>query len=153
MSADSFHHQVEISLKRHGKLYDFADCKNAVQNANSSRVVVLEMTLEIFFEWQNLSSIWIINKTVPQPYVKDIVQITVSRGDKNLEYKTDFNLPAISLNFLKSSVIQNRFSMPKPRNKVKITNTEKKTSLIANISKIIPKNRMSFWENLPVQDD
>ncbi|KAG5896717.1 hypothetical protein JTB14_014593 [Gonioctena quinquepunctata] len=94
MSADSFHHQVEMSLKRHGKVYDFADFKNAVQNANSSHVVVLEMTLDIFFEWQDLSSIYKMNKTVPRPYVKDIVQITVSRGDKNLEYKTDFNLPA-----------------------------------------------------------
>ncbi|KAG5888259.1 hypothetical protein JTB14_009058 [Gonioctena quinquepunctata] len=56
MSADSFHHQVEMSLKRYGKVYDFVDFKNAVQNANSSRVV-LEMTLEFFFEWQDLSSI------------------------------------------------------------------------------------------------
>ncbi|KAG5891921.1 hypothetical protein JTB14_022671 [Gonioctena quinquepunctata] len=142
-----------MSLKRHGKAYDFADFKNAVQNANSSRVVVLEMNLEIFFQWQDLSSTLIINKTVPRSYKKDIVQITVSRGDRNLEYKTDFNLPAISLNFLKSSVIKNGFSMPKPQNKVNGTNTGKKTSLIANISKIIPKNRMSFWENLPVPDD
>ncbi|KAG5896129.1 hypothetical protein JTB14_011874 [Gonioctena quinquepunctata] len=142
-----------MSLQRHGKVYDFADFKNAVQISNSSRVVVLEMTLENVFEWQDLSSLFKIIKTVPRPYVKDIVQITVSRGDKNLKYKTDFNLPAISLNFLKSSVIKNGFSMPKPQNKVNGINTGKKTSLIANISKIIPKNRMSFWENLPVQDD
>ncbi|KAG5869114.1 hypothetical protein JTB14_024345 [Gonioctena quinquepunctata] len=132
MSADSFHHQVEMSLKRHGKVYDFADFEDAIQNANSSRVVVLEMTLKNILEWQDLSSLYKINKTVPRPYVKYIVQITVSRGDKNLEYKSDYDLPAVSLNFLKS-VIKNGLSMPKPQNKVNGINTGKKTSLIAHI--------------------
>ncbi|KAG5891363.1 hypothetical protein JTB14_007603 [Gonioctena quinquepunctata] len=126
MSADSFHYQVEMSLKRHGKNHDFADFKNAVQNANSSSVVVLDMTLENVFVWQDLSSIYKINETVPRPYVKDIVQMTISREDRNLEYKIDFNLPAISLNFLKSSVIKNGFSMPKSQNKVNGINTGEK---------------------------
>lgn len=39
MSADSFHHQVELSMKNREKssVYDFADFVEVVQMANSGR--------------------------------------------------------------------------------------------------------------------
>jgi len=40
MSADSFHHQVELSLKKSGKVYDFNDFVSCVQDANSGKVTV-----------------------------------------------------------------------------------------------------------------
>lgn len=48
MSADSFHHQVELSMKRKGKLYDFNDFKAAVQKANSGNVDVNVMKIDDF---------------------------------------------------------------------------------------------------------
>lgn len=50
MSADSFHHQVELSLKRNPKVFDFNDFKTAVQQSNSSKVDVIDMKIENFFE-------------------------------------------------------------------------------------------------------
>lgn len=38
MSADSFHHQVELSLKHQKKTYDFEDFTNAVGTANKGNV-------------------------------------------------------------------------------------------------------------------
>jgi len=34
MSADHFHHQVELSMKRVGKVYDFNDFQKCVKDAN-----------------------------------------------------------------------------------------------------------------------
>ncbi|KAG5885830.1 hypothetical protein JTB14_017200 [Gonioctena quinquepunctata] len=44
MSADSFHHQVELSMKKSGNIYDFNDFHEAVQRANSGKVDVISMT-------------------------------------------------------------------------------------------------------------
>jgi len=38
MSADSFHHQVELSLKHQKKTYDFEDFANAVRAVNKGNV-------------------------------------------------------------------------------------------------------------------
>jgi len=47
MSDDSFHHQVELSLKRQKKTYDFI---GALQESNSSKVTIKEMTPCDFFK-------------------------------------------------------------------------------------------------------
>lgn len=40
MSADSFHHQVELSMKKMGKIYDFFDFEKCIRNSNTGRVDV-----------------------------------------------------------------------------------------------------------------
>lgn len=50
MSADSFHHNVEKSLKKMGKVNDFQDVVSAVGNA-SKHVNIIEMQLNNFFDW------------------------------------------------------------------------------------------------------
>nr|CAH7754007.1 unnamed protein product [Callosobruchus chinensis] len=54
MSADAFHHQVELSLKKSRKVLDFDDFKSAVQQSNSSKVNVKEMKIEDFFSMERL---------------------------------------------------------------------------------------------------
>lgn len=55
MSADNFHHQVELALQRDPKVYDFKDFVNVVAKANNKKVNVL--TPQDFFEWKDCSSI------------------------------------------------------------------------------------------------
>lgn len=69
MSADSFHHQVELSLKRQSKVFDFDDFKKIVQMANSSKVDVKEMTLQDFSLWKDSSSKYKLQKIIPKPYL------------------------------------------------------------------------------------
>lgn len=40
ISADAFHHQVELSMKHVKHIYDFEDFKNTVSAANSRNVIV-----------------------------------------------------------------------------------------------------------------
>ncbi|CAG9773283.1 unnamed protein product [Ceutorhynchus assimilis] len=69
MSADSFHHQVEKSLKQMKKVYDFGDYKDAVQKANSSKVKLIEMKINNFFNWEDKSSQYKLSKINPRPYL------------------------------------------------------------------------------------
>lgn len=78
MSADHFHHQVEVSMKKTPKIYDFKDFVNVVQRANSNKVKVV--TPQDFFEWQDFSSSYKLKKQQPRIYLKDIVQIRAIRG-------------------------------------------------------------------------
>jgi hypothetical protein len=47
MSADSFHHQVQMSLNKTKKIYDFTDFKDCMQRAISSKVTVKNMVLTV----------------------------------------------------------------------------------------------------------
>ncbi|KAJ8939102.1 hypothetical protein NQ314_011233 [Rhamnusium bicolor] len=53
MSADSFHHQVELSMKHKGSVCDFRDFRDAVQAANSGKVITLEMRPNNFYDWSD----------------------------------------------------------------------------------------------------
>ncbi|KAK5648661.1 hypothetical protein RI129_003553 [Pyrocoelia pectoralis] len=95
MSADSFHHQVEQSLQRMKKVYDFTDFVTCVQSSNSGKVDVKEMKKEDFFVWPDNSSTYKINHSKPRPYLKDIIEVVAKRGNFVLFYKTSNGAEAI----------------------------------------------------------
>lgn len=49
MSADNFHHQVESSLKKRKKIYDFNDFSDAIQYAKKDKIIVKQMQIEDFY--------------------------------------------------------------------------------------------------------
>ncbi|KAK5645946.1 hypothetical protein RI129_004410 [Pyrocoelia pectoralis] len=70
MSADSFHHQVEQSMKNYiGDICDFSDFEKAVQQANSGKVDVQSMQVADFRDWEDHASQIKLNKTNPRPYL------------------------------------------------------------------------------------
>ncbi|KAL1488671.1 hypothetical protein ABEB36_014471 [Hypothenemus hampei] len=119
MSADSFHHQVEMQLKRKRKVYDFNDF--IVQNANK-KGYVKEMKIEDFKNWVDLSSQYKLNKIVPRPLLQNMVHMIFERGQR--------------------TKLQARG----------VTKARKK-NLLAKLVSILPKNRLAFWENLPINED
>lgn len=74
MAADSFHHQVERSLKQMGKVYDFTDFSNAVKNA-APNVKIITMEINDFYNWQNGTSQYKLKKLNPRPYLNQMVQV------------------------------------------------------------------------------
>ena len=91
MVADCFHHQVEKSLKKSGKVYDFNDFCSCVQESNSGRVCVKHKKTCDFFEWPIVSATYKLNRSVPRSYLSDYVMVTASRGSHILTYKTAFD--------------------------------------------------------------
>lgn len=89
MSAD--HHQVELALKHKPKIYDFGDFSNVVQSSNSGRVNVIQMNIDKFYTFIDYTSKYKLQKLSPRIYLKDIVSFSFSRGQKHLQYKTNFS--------------------------------------------------------------
>ncbi|CAG9773648.1 unnamed protein product [Ceutorhynchus assimilis] len=151
MSADSFHHQVEQSMRKFKKIYDFNDFKKAVSNANSSRVNVLEMELTDFFDWKDFSSKFKLKQE--KVYLHDIVQIVARRGEMILYYKNDYEGELLPLNFLNAKILKSGIPNPSQQSTFRGISGERRNgivNLIKGASSIIPSNRIQFWENIPL---
>jgi len=72
MAADSFHHQVEKSLREKAKVYDFDDYVSCVQSSNSSKVFTKSMQVQDFCDCTDFSSTYKLNRTTPRPYLSDM---------------------------------------------------------------------------------
>lgn len=153
MAADNFHHQVENSLKRMGKVYDFPDFSSAVKQAGS-KVNVITMTINDFYNWSDCTSQYKLNKINPRPYLNQMVEVQFFRNKKTLFYKTDYEqTQAVELNFLHSKYYKQNIKKPAPKSKPKGVTKERKQAIVAKLTSIMPPTRLQFWENLPVSDD
>lgn len=153
MSADSFHHQVEMSLKKTGKVYDFNDFVACVQKSNSGKVDVIPMSIENFFNWLDHTSKQKIKTIKPKPYLHNIVQITCSRGKNTIMYKTEFSGPDIELNFLNAKSFKSGIPEPTVKTECRGVTLERKQNLLHKLRPILPENRIPFWENLAVSNN
>ncbi|KAK9720024.1 hypothetical protein QE152_g22290 [Popillia japonica] len=152
MSADSLHHQVELQLKRKGKVYDFQDFKNCVQNANS-KTKVIDMQLENFFDWKDFSPKFKLNKTNPKPYLQNMVHTIFKRGNKSMDYNTSFDGPSLTLNFLIAKYVKvNNLPSPSQKQQLRGVSKQRKFTLLSKLVAILPKNRLTFWESLATND-
>lgn len=148
MSADSFHLNVEQSLNKKKKVYDFEDFCHAIEIANSGKIHIKKMEISDFFIFKSHVSL---NKLIDdfrnRVYLKYIVELMVNRGSYCLYYKKDFDDEQYSqLNCLKSK------KLPRPDKRCTpqgITST-RKLNIIKNLGPLMPENRMAFWRTLPL---
>lgn len=97
MAADSFHHQVELALKRHPKVYDIDDFCEVVQQANLSKVNLIKMQLSQFFDFTDYTSKYKLQKLTSRIYLKDMICLYFKRGSNFFSYKTEFENDFIDL--------------------------------------------------------
>lgn len=152
MSADSFHHQVELSMKKMVKIYDFRDFKNAVESANSGKVHVHEMKINDFFTFNDCAASRKISMTKPRPYLNDMVQVKFTKGEYTINYKTSFEGESINLDFIKAGFLKNGFPLPTHKEEARGITSKRKRDIIQRLAKLMPPNRVKFWEELPVND-
>nr|CAI5849452.1 unnamed protein product [Callosobruchus analis] len=139
MSADAFHHQVELSLKKARKVLDFDDFKSAVQQSNSSKVNVKQMKIQDFFQWKDYSSKFELQKVTPEPYLKNMV---------HLRFKGVKILRVYTIKFFIRQRAKGGIKKPPCFTRHRGIDKERKATLISNLKAIIPQNRMKFWEEL-----
>ncbi|CAH1115776.1 unnamed protein product [Psylliodes chrysocephalus] len=92
MAADSFHHQIELSLKRQGKLYDFDDFVKAVgeyRMKNKPQVKIRNFT--DFYLWKDLRSQQKVKRDSIRLLLANIKQPKASRGSFFLKYKNSLD--------------------------------------------------------------
>lgn len=151
MAADHFHHQVELSLKRRKKVYDFADFCDVVSQTNSSRVDVINMQLHQFFKYTDYTSKYKLQKLASRVYLKDMVSVCFKRGNFFFSYKNKIEDDFIELkDIFLMKYIKGMLTEPQVRNVHRGISLERKNNLISKLKSHIPENRLKFWEELPV---
>ena len=147
MSADAFHSLVEKAMKVKKNLYDFNDFSECV----SKNGVAVEMKAEDFFDFRNHLGT---AKDTNYPYVSDVSVFLP--GTKRIyndvleeqpcrhEYKCgEFATKKFRENVTNSSYNISKKIGPRGVNKSKVDD------IIKKIGPIIPKERMTFWLQLP----
>lgn len=152
MAADSFHHRVESSLKRKGKIYDFVDFVDAVRKS-SRNTNVTEMKVHDFYLWKDESSQYKLTRLVPRPYLNEMVEVQFTRGTNTLSYKTNFDGPVNVVNFLKANYHKTGITKPDNKSEPRGISLDRKQTIIQKLGAIIPQNRLKFWESLPVNNN
>lgn len=150
MSADSFHHQIELSMKQKGDVCDFSDFQEAVQAANSGKVEVCSMKVLDFFDWKDCSSQTKLRKVTPRAYISEITMVCATRGKNTIEYfrNYDENIPC-ELNFLTAQAMKQGVKKPECRKSPRGIPQVKKDGIVNKICPLMPKNRRQFWQSLP----
>lgn len=149
MAADSFHHAVENSLKRKGKVYDFEDYVESVKSSYKG-VNVVQMNENLFYDWEDHTSQYKLKKTTPRPYLNSMAQVNFQRGERTILYTNTFRGSFISLNFLNHKSFKTGIVIPKCRGTSRGISSVRKQTIISRLSAIFPPNRLTFWENLPI---
>ncbi|XP_050547348.1 uncharacterized protein LOC126909029 isoform X1 [Daktulosphaira vitifoliae] len=154
MSADSFHHQVELSMKQMGKIYDFCDYEKSIKNSNKGHVDVKVLDGKDFFDWKSECSIYKLKKNINRPMLNSLVHIRAERGLKYLLYSCTYDeyTPLRMLDFLKPSYLKNDFVRPQQKNELRGIQPEKKQSIIQTLVPLMPKSRHQFWFDFPTSD-
>lgn len=152
MSADSFHHQIELSMKKKGRICDFPDFALAVEGAGK-KVNLKIMNIDDFFHFIDYTSVKKRNfnhDKTERVYLTNIVQLEVNRGTKDLKYKTAYSGDFKILNdYLKVQAAKKGIPSPIPCTKNNGISKEKKNAILKNICPLIPEKYRIFWQNLP----
>lgn len=152
MSADSFHHQVELAMKHYEKanVCDFDDFVKCVQSANSQRVVCKELSFADFADWSDWTSTSKLNNAVPRPYIKDISKIKFIRGKKTMLYANSFDNDWTELDFI--MVKHQDLIPPEMRNFACGISRTVKEGITTKLIQLMPFNRRLFWIGIPTND-
>nr|CAI5848752.1 unnamed protein product [Callosobruchus analis] len=112
------------------------------------------MTFSDFYHWKDHSSKATLSRLKPKVYLSDVVEVTAKRGSLCLEYKTDFVNDVKILNFLKVSLANKRHQMSHPEKQAENRGipVTKRDIILKNLSSIMPKARLRFWEDIPISD-
>lgn len=156
MSADSFHHMVEKSMKGMKNVYDFRDFKKCVSKA-STNVTVVDMTPEKFFEWKSFKSITKIENMTKKCLLPEVKHLRATRGSFVLEYSLDYKESATEpmeiLDFLKFDIVKKEeILLPKHQSKPVGISEANKTEIQNKLLKLMPSSRRHFWNSLPEKE-
>ncbi|KAK4887418.1 hypothetical protein RN001_003689 [Aquatica leii] len=146
MSADSFHHQVEIALKLKKKVYDFNDFCDGVKTANSSRVLVKEMRIEDFSIWSDLASQTALKKMKPRPYLSEIAEVKVVRGSHKMMYNNEFEHDYTEIDFLQKKYAKTGCPKSSPVQNCREITSEKKRKTFKSIVRNYACIKVEFLE-------
>lgn len=152
MSADEFHHQVELSLKKKKRIYDFEDFHHAVSDTHR-KITVKKMVVSDFCRFEDCSSSYKLQNMIPRVYLSNMCEVIFRRGINTLAFRTDFDGLERELDFLRVKNIKIGIPRPVIKTQFRGVNEKRKSDIINQLLSLMPENRRAFWRNLPVNDN
>lgn len=109
-------------------------------SAAGKNVIAKKMTLEDFYEWQDYTTQYKLNRLTPRPYVHDIVQVEVTRGNFDFKYITSFDNDFITASIIGNKYLKNN-ALPPPikKNKAKWNFSSQKKGHFTKSTNSYPK--------------
>ena len=151
MSADSFHHGVELEMKKGkgGNVYDFPEFVDVVKKSNSGKVDVIVLDNEKVRAYKGGQSQVKLKKA--KVLLGKMCVFQLRRGSRNLHFKTSH----ADDDFQQVDFLKNAFSLdlpPKLRTEGRGIPDAKKTDIVSKLCPMMPASRRSFWENMMIGD-
>ena len=125
---------------------------SCVESANKGKVRVKSMQTNDFYDWVDFSSTYKLNRITPWPYLSDTVHVEAMREKNHMLYRTDFDGPDITLNFLNARATKSGIPKPANRTKARGIPVDMKNDIIAKLGNLMPQNRLLFWQNIDTSD-
>jgi hypothetical protein len=148
MSADSLHHQCEHAL-RNKVVADYSDFRSAL----GSKMVILDMDVQDFAEWQSGVSRYQINSYAKRPLMTDISVAQFERGSNEMFFKFEFDERA----FHRYTLFKRKFTisdLPPPCKTIpRGLSADKKKAILDNLCPLMHPSRRLFWEQIPSSDE
>ena len=149
MSADSFHHGIELEMKKcpKGRVHDFPDFAEVVRKSNGGRVDIAEMKNEDFKDFKSAHSVHQLKKS--NTLLKDVFAVKFVRGSHKLHIKKSHDAQDFhEINFLKKTF---RCQMPgQLRDANRGVSQSMKTEILQKLCPLMPETRRRFWEDISV---
>ena len=157
MSADSYHHMVEQSMKEMGKVYDFDDwLKSLGQNGQA---LILEGNDCLMIK-KGLSQ----GRHTSIPYIEDIQQAQFIKGSSKLFWKKNMEsekyccgefLQLKLVKMIEKGVIWPSYprKYEKNANGCRGISNSKKQSIISKLCPLMPQKSREFWQDIACCDE
>lgn len=154
MSCDSFHHSVELSMKKRKNIYDFKDFVDCVSEARAN-IIVKKMEFYDFRDWRSYCSQSKLNKLGDdRPYLNDVKYFSATKGKYSISYSKTYNVEdKQDLDFLLNRITKSKnIPVPKTHDDFRGVTQSKKKDIIDKLCPLMPKSRQKFWKTLPESD-
>ena len=141
MSADSFHHLVEKRIRSKGKLLDFNDFVDCVNDCGIS----IEMKGEDFFYFESKKGS---SKKISPPLLNQVREVQFQKGSSKMYWKESFYAETYNESeFLKKKNRRDLTSSAQQKG-AKGIDAAKKESILKKLLPLMSKEKGKFWREL-----
>ena len=152
MSADSFHHKVELSIKQCGQLHTYEDFVGVVEKVGTA----VNMACSDFYSWPRSYGTSNRCKT-ERPLLEKVKVIRFQRGSVQMEWKSEHNEVSFrSAPFLRQKderLIGLGVPIAFPQNEPRGIGIGKKNDIIRKLCRLMSPRSRGFWADLPSSDN
>lgn len=149
MTADGVHGNIEQALKSKGDIYDYKDLLEIIKQARRKLRVI---EVEDFHKWpKKKRQPRRRNDDLQDFKLKNIVEVKFQRGSRKMMFKNRFNDEYKEIDFLLAKF--NEEQIPEEEPAPRGIDKTKKNKIMSKLVRIMPKNRESFWSNLPEKEN